>query len=44
MPILALGKLEIALILGAASLVGLVGFVAAGVALRLRDLRRLTRR
>lgn len=43
-PVLSLGKIEIAIVLAAASAVGLVGFIAAGLALRLRDLTRLVRR
>lgn len=42
-PVLAMSKLELALVLGVSSVVGLLGFVIAGLALRLQDLQRLRR-
>ena len=43
-PLLAMSKLEVLVVLAVGSIVGLLGFVAAGVALRIPDLRRLIRR
>ncbi|WP_153504395.1 murein biosynthesis integral membrane protein MurJ [Cumulibacter manganitolerans] len=43
-PLLSMSKLQIATVLAVAAAVGLVGFVAAGIGLRIPDLRRLVRR
>lgn len=44
LPTLEMSKVELAIVLAAASVVGLAGFIGAGLALRVRELRRLVRR